>query len=75
MPIVSIKRMSIPLVTDSPAAVTPTATFAPTARIAHVGAIPGALPQAVNFCAYSARCLRSYPPTAKIATDTLSHSN
>ena len=36
------------------AAITPTATFAPVARIALVVAIPGALPQALYFCAYSA---------------------
>ena len=39
------------------AAITPTATFAPVARIALVVAIPGALPQALYFCAYSARSL------------------
>ena len=39
------------------AAITPTATFAPVARIALGVAIPGALPQALYFCAYSARCL------------------
>ena len=35
------------------------ATVAPVARIDYVGATPGALPQAINFCAYGARCLRA----------------
>ena len=51
----NIIQTNIATVTGSPAVVTPTATFAPTARIAHGGTIPGALPQAINCCAYSAR--------------------
>ena len=44
------------------AEVTPTATAAPTARITYVVVKPGALPQALYFCAYSACCLQSPPP-------------
>ena len=44
------------------AEVTPTATAAPTARITYAVVKPGALPQALYFCAYSARCLQSSPP-------------
>ena len=37
------------------AAITPTATAAPTARIDCVGIMPGTLPQAIDICDYSAR--------------------
>lgn len=43
--------------------ITPTATAAPVARINCVGPIPGALPQALYFCAYGARCLRGHSST------------
>ena len=72
---VTIILTSSPMVTVTPAVVTPTATFAPTARIVRVGGIPGALPQALHCCAYSARCLQSYPTTAETVTGTLAHSN
>ena len=43
------------------AEVTPTATAAPTARITYAVVKPGALPQALYFCAYSA-LLAELPP-------------
>ena len=57
MPIVTIILTSSPMVTVTPAGVTPTATFAPTARIFLAGGIPGALHQALHCCAFSARWL------------------
>ncbi len=50
-----------------PRDVTPTATAAPVARIDCGRELPGALPQAVNFCAYGARCLRSQPQPHAVA--------
>ena len=49
------------------AEVTPTATAAPAARITYVVVKPGALPQALYFCAYSACCLQSPPAMALMA--------
>ena len=43
---------------DIVAAITPTATFAPVARIDCGRRLPGALPQALYCCAYGARSLR-----------------
>ena len=56
----TIIQTSIPPITGHPAAITPTATFAPTVRIDSMGIIPGALPQAIYCCAFSARSLRGH---------------